>query len=494
MRKSTVAILALVALLAGYGASVRADGNVYTTGVSGTFWRTGAGAPSNSLGSNGDFYLNTSTGGIYKKASGSYSLVYTAGGGSSTCGSTSCTDLVPAADLTSKAGTSGFRWLEGNFGTVNATSIPGFVPTVTTLTAGTGLSGGGSLAANRTINIADTAVTPASYTYSSITVDQQGRLTAASSGAAPALIASSNTFTAANTVAVDDASNTSATPLLTLTHTTSGTAAAGIGAMCLFRTEDGAGNTQDTADITGALSVVTNASELGYIRMRAMNGAAGAAAMADGAYVWGSGRVGIGTSTTEPSALLHVSGSGSVPVFIGNITGLAGSYPVFGAYRAGAQKGYWGLNSSDEMVTAAGATQFRVSDSTGITTNSLLGINQATLPAAMIEVTPLSSFDLLKLGTVFKVTTAGNTTIAGALAHTGTTAGLYGATAAVQGAVGTTMVNSVTSGGTTGTVANYTDLTIYANDAATIRNNFYQLASKVNALEAKLKLLGAVKD
>jgi hypothetical protein len=68
--------------------------------------------------------------------------------------------------------------------------------------------------------------------------------------------------------------------------------------------------------------------------------------------------------------------------------------------------------------------------------------------------------------------------------------GIFNATAVVQQSVNTILVNNVTSGGTLSTIANYTDLNVYANDAAAIRNNFFRLTEKVLKLETALRNYG----
>lgn len=68
--------------------------------------------------------------------------------------------------------------------------------------------------------------------------------------------------------------------------------------------------------------------------------------------------------------------------------------------------------------------------------------------------------------------------------------GFFGVTPVAQQSVNTILVNNVTSGGTTSTIADFTDLSTYSNDAATIRNNFYRLAEKVLKLETALRNYG----
>lgn len=67
--------------------------------------------------------------------------------------------------------------------------------------------------------------------------------------------------------------------------------------------------------------------------------------------------------------------------------------------------------------------------------------------------------------------------------------GFYNATPVVQQTQGA-ITNSVTAGGSTGTIANYTDLTVYANDAAAIRNDIYQLALGLQGCIAALRTYG----
>lgn len=68
--------------------------------------------------------------------------------------------------------------------------------------------------------------------------------------------------------------------------------------------------------------------------------------------------------------------------------------------------------------------------------------------------------------------------------------GFFGTAPVVKQTSGANLTNNVTVGGVNDTIADFTSLTVYATDAAAIRNDIYQLARKLKQINDGLRAYG----
>lgn len=122
--------------------------------------------------------------------------------------------------------------------------------------------------------------------------------------------------------------------------------------------------------------------------------------------------------------------------------------------------------------------------------------SEATGSSSQLYISPATLASAIgTLGAFTTLTSTSTTTLAsgaGAAAKLGNstgTVGFFGAAGATKVTQGA-LTNSVTAGGSTGTIANFTDLSVYANDAATIRNDIYQLSLALANVVGALRSYG----